>query len=116
MAEQINWSFTYEKNKTTSVHTAYAKAINFCKSHGPSPYYDEFIEAMNKIAEAARGGDEKEGGVINSFSKDLIEQFQHDLDKSAYDTQWKSNGVDIVKWCEWIEHISSRRGLRAVKC
>ena len=78
--EEINWSFTHKRDEHISVDEAYDKAINYCKYHGPSAYYEEFISAMKEIAAAADGVHENETRVIECFSKDLIEKFQHDID------------------------------------
>ena len=80
-ASEIKWSFNYEASKKTPVDAAYNKVINFCQGYGPSAVYPEFIKSMRAIANAARGIDENEYKVIDSFSNDLIERFQKDLDK-----------------------------------
>lgn len=79
-ASEIKWSFSYEESKASSVHEMYRKAVSFCQNYGPAPEYLEFIEAMKIIAAAANGTDKNELKVINSFSKDLIEQFQKDIE------------------------------------
>ncbi len=77
----ILWSFEYEESRKSSIEETYNKVINFCHSYGPAPQYDEFIKAMNVIAEASNGIEDKESAIINSFSKDLMERFQSDIDK-----------------------------------
>ncbi|WP_066628865.1 tellurite resistance TerB family protein [Labilibacter marinus] len=79
--EDIMWSFEYEESKNTTVEEVYNKVINFCHSYGPAAQYQEFINAMTVIAEAADGLDEKESKIINSFSKDLLARFQQDAEK-----------------------------------
>ena len=79
-AADVNWSFNYEESKNSSVEEIYKKVISFCQNYGPTPEYDEFIGAMKLVANASEGIDENESQIINSFSKDLIERFQHDLD------------------------------------
>lgn len=79
-AEQINWSFDYEVSKGKSVEEIYHKVISFCKHYGPAPQYNEFIEAINIVAEAVNGRDESEEKIIKSFSADLIKKFQRDID------------------------------------
>ncbi len=79
-AEQINWSFEYEASKEKSVDEVYNKVISYCKHYGPAPQYDEFIKAMEIVAEAAGGRDESENNIIESFSADLIKKFQRDMD------------------------------------
>jgi len=79
--DEILWSFEYEEAHNTSVEEIYKKVINFCHSYGPAAQYQEFIEAMNIIANAAEGVDENESKIINSFSKDLLARFQSDAEK-----------------------------------
>lgn len=80
-ASQIKWSFDYEETKNSSIEETYNKVINFCHSYGPTPEYDEFISAMKMVAKSSNGIDHNESEIISSFSKDLIERFQRDLDK-----------------------------------
>lgn len=82
-AKSIKWSFNYELNKQQDIDTLYNKVIDFCHHYGPSPVYEEFISAMRKVAEAFGGVDENEEKMISSFSADLIERFQADLDKNS---------------------------------
>ena len=77
----VQWSFNYEKSKAHDLEEVYKKVINFCHQYGPSPYYTEFISAMEKIAEAANGIDAKESEMIRSFSTDLTARFQQYLDR-----------------------------------
>jgi len=80
-SSQIKWSFDYEANKETSVDELYDKVINFCHGYGPEPEYVEFIDAMKIIANAPGWVHEKQSEMIHSFSEDLIERFQRDMDK-----------------------------------
>ncbi len=80
-ASEIKWSFNYEESADSSAEATYNKVINFCHSYGPTPEYNEFIDAMSFIAESSQGIDQNESRVISSFSKDLIERFQKDLDR-----------------------------------
>lgn len=80
-ASEIQWSFNYEASKNASVEETYNKVINFCHAYGPTPVYEEFIDAMKFVANASDGIDETESNIINSFSKDLIARFQRDLDR-----------------------------------
>lgn len=79
-AHEVSWSFQYEQSRNTGVQEAYKKAISFYQHHGPSPIYQEFIDAMSIVAAAANGTDQKEEALIHSFSKDLISRFQRELD------------------------------------
>lgn len=81
-ASEIKWSFNYEEGKNTSVEETYEKVINFCHGYGPTPIYEEFIDAMKFIANASDGIDQNESNIIHSFSKDLIARFQRDLDRN----------------------------------
>lgn len=80
-ASEIKWSFQYESSKNSTVEEVYNKVINACHSYGPTPEYEEFIEAMKLVANASDGIDENESNIINSFSKDLIARFQKDIDR-----------------------------------
>ena len=79
-AEEIKWSFIYEASRENNIEEVYNKVITSCHMNGPSPIYAEFIEAMNKVAEARNGIDKDEQEKIDSFSKDLIERFHRDID------------------------------------
>lgn len=79
----VKWSFNYETTKGTAIEDVYNKVINFCHHHGPSAHYPDFISAMEKIAAAANGIDEKEAAMIKSFSADLTARFQRDMDKKS---------------------------------
>lgn len=76
-AENVNWSFNYERRKENSIEDLYKKVINYCESHGPDKEYQFFIDLITEIAEASSGIDENERKIINSFSKDLIERFSN---------------------------------------
>jgi tellurite resistance protein len=80
--ESINWSFQYEKQKASDPEEVYKKVINTCHNYGPSPVYQEFIQAMEQIAAAAKGIDENEEKQMNSFSQNLTDRFKADLDKA----------------------------------
>jgi len=80
-AKEIKWSFNYEESKQPSIDDLYKKVITVCHRIGPSPLYNEFIEAMKTIAEASNGIDNNETKVISSFSADLIERFKKDIEK-----------------------------------
>lgn len=80
-ASDIKWSFNYEESRESSVEETYNKVIDFCHSYGPTPEYNEFIDAMKFVAKSSQGIDQNESEIINSFSQDLIERFQRDLDR-----------------------------------
>ncbi|MFK7756324.1 MAG: TerB family tellurite resistance protein [Flavobacteriales bacterium] len=80
-ASEIKWSFDYEESKNSSIEETYKKVINYCHSYGPAPEYKEFIDAMNFIAKSSAHVDKDESQIITSFSKDLIERFQRDIEK-----------------------------------
>jgi uncharacterized tellurite resistance protein B-like protein len=80
-ASEIKWSFDYEESRNASMEDTYSKVISFCQNYGPAPEYAEFIDAMNFIATASNGINQKESRLISSFSKDLIERFQRDVNK-----------------------------------
>ncbi len=79
-ASNIKWSFNYEWLRDEDAEVIYKKAITRCYDHGPSPEYKQFIDLMNEIAKASHGVDEKESAMIESFSKDLINQFMKDYE------------------------------------
>jgi uncharacterized tellurite resistance protein B-like protein len=80
-ASEIKWSFDYEDKKESDPEVVYDKVINFCHSYGPTPVYEEFIDAMKFVANAAGGLDQKESTIIQSFSADLISRFQRDIER-----------------------------------
>lgn len=83
LGNEILWSFEYEESKNSTIEDIYNKVINYCHSYGPTPVYEEFINSMTIIAEAAEGINTNESRIINSFSKDLLKRFQLDADKSS---------------------------------
>ncbi|WP_044208997.1 TerB family tellurite resistance protein [Flammeovirga sp. OC4] len=78
--EDIRWSFNYEAQKDTPVEDVYNKVIDYCKHYGPTNEYQEFIKAMEVVAEAADGVDDNETAVMQSFSHDLLTRFKKDLE------------------------------------
>lgn len=80
-SSEIQWSFNYEATRGRSVEEMYDKVIYFCKNYGPSPEYAEFIDAMKIVAEASDGIDNDESSIINSFTSDLIERFNRDIEE-----------------------------------
>lgn len=84
LGDEILWSFEYEASKLSSVDEIYNKVINFCHAYGPAPQYDEFIKAMNVIAESSNGVDADESKIITSFSRDLLERFKNDMEKLSF--------------------------------
>lgn len=82
-SSNIMWSFNYEAKKGRSVAEMYDKVIYFCKNHGPSPEYIEFIEAMKIVAAASNGIEKSESKIIESFSNDLLERFNQDIERNS---------------------------------
>ena len=80
-AEEIKWSFDYETAHQSDVETLYKKVIEIFSDHGPDEEYDYMIYALKKVAEASNGMEKKENNVIQSFSHDLLERFQKDIDR-----------------------------------
>jgi uncharacterized tellurite resistance protein B-like protein len=78
---EIEWSFFYEEKNNHNIDDVYKKVLDCCHSHGPSPIYVEFVEAMKTIANAVDGIDEKEEKFIQSFSADLLARFQRDAER-----------------------------------
>jgi len=81
LGTEILWSFEFEESHNSSVEEIYNKVINFCHVYGPAPQYDEFITAMKIVADASNGITANEHKLINSFSEDLMERFQRDIDR-----------------------------------
>lgn len=80
--EAIKWSFQYENNHESDPEEVYQKVISACHSYGPSPVYEEFIQAMKQIATAAEGIQTSESKKMQAFSKDLTDRFRADIEKS----------------------------------
>jgi uncharacterized tellurite resistance protein B-like protein len=79
-AKNISWSFNYERDKNTDPNAAYKKVVSFCHSYGPTAEYAEFIDVMQKIAEASGTVEPEQANIINSFSHDLTERFRKDVE------------------------------------
>jgi len=79
-AENIQWSFDYEHDKSRDIEALYQKVIDTCHKYGPSPIYVDFIETMHQIAEASNGIEKNEAKIIDSFSSDLLSRFKRDLE------------------------------------
>ncbi|NME71932.1 tellurite resistance TerB family protein [Flammeovirga aprica] len=78
--KDIRWSFNYEAKRNTPADVVYNKVIDYCKHYGPANEYQEFIKAMEVVAEAADGIDDNETAVMQSFSQDLLTRFKNDID------------------------------------
>lgn len=79
--DDIKWSFNYEAKKDTPMEEVYKKVIDYCQHYGPTAEYDEFIKAMEAVAEAAEGVDSSETAVMQSFSHDLLTRFAKDIEE-----------------------------------
>jgi uncharacterized tellurite resistance protein B-like protein len=80
-ASNIKWSFNYEWLRDEPAEEIYKKAIARCLKHGPAEEYVEMLDVMKQITDASEQTYRSEQKIINSFSKDLVEQFQKDIDK-----------------------------------
>lgn len=80
-ASSIKWSFDYEMKKEAEVELLYDRAITACHAYGPSPVYKEFADLMRELAKAAEGVDEREEELIKTFSQELQERFEADLER-----------------------------------
>ncbi len=81
-AQQIQWSFDYEKSRNTSLEEAYAKALETCKTYGPNEEYEHLFDILYQIAKASDGLDRLEAKVIVRFKLALKEHFmQLDLEE-----------------------------------
>ncbi len=88
-AKEIKWSFDYASDNNWDVEKTYQSVIFFCHEYGPAPEYTEFISSMKTIADAVKSTNDSEDKYINSFSKDLIERFQKDLDELKANSRLK---------------------------
>lgn len=79
-ASNIKWSFNYEWLNDEPAEQIYKKAITRCIKHGPAEEYAEMLDVMKQIAAASEDTYRSEQEIIDSFSRDLIAQFQKDLD------------------------------------
>jgi hypothetical protein len=77
--KDIEWSFSYEVARQSTVDEFYKKVIDTCKAHGPAPEYIEFIDAMKVISKAANGIEVSEQKIAHNFTQDLITKFKADL-------------------------------------
>ena len=76
---EILWSFNYEKSKSKDIKEAYNKALDICKTFGPSKEYIYLLEALEKIAAASDGISVEEKEIIDNFEADLRAKFRQDL-------------------------------------
>jgi uncharacterized tellurite resistance protein B-like protein len=76
-AQQIQWSFNYEKNRDTSLEESYTKALETCKDYGPSEEYEHLFDILYQIAKASDGLDRAEAKVIVRFKMALKEHFMN---------------------------------------
>lgn len=74
-AAEIEWSFNYEKKKTRTVEEAMAKALETCKSYGPSSEYAFLLEVLYLVAKASDGVQTEEQAIIDQFKRELTEHF-----------------------------------------
>lgn len=79
-AADIQWSFNYERKKSSSVEEVYAKVLDFCKYNGPHPEYQKMIEVMEAVANASAGVDQEEQDVMDTFVQTLTEKFRNDIE------------------------------------
>lgn len=74
-AKDILWSFNYESSKNQDVEDLYKKVIYACHDIGPNPEYQFMIEVLEAVAESSLGIEETEKRIIESFKKDLLDEF-----------------------------------------
>lgn len=79
-ANEIKWSFQYEKKKEKSLEEAYNKALMICQEYGPCPDYPFLFEVLDTIAAAADGVHEAEQKIINDFKQSLHDKFMKDAE------------------------------------
>lgn len=79
MGKEIKWSFEYEKGRGGSVGDLYKKVLEVYKDNGPDEEYSFIIYALEKVSEASTGINEGEKGLINNFSKELLQKFKKDI-------------------------------------
>jgi len=80
-AEDIQWSFNYEKDHHNDPEQLYTNVIDICYENGPDPEYQFLIDILEKVAAASQGITAREEEVIHNFSHDLIVRFRADLEK-----------------------------------
>jgi len=80
-ASNIKWSFNYEWLHDEPAVEIYKKALARCLKHGPAEEYAEMLDVMKQIAAASEETYRSEQEIINSFSRDLVNQFKEDIDK-----------------------------------
>ena len=83
-AQEIQWSFNYEKGQSISLEEAYDRALATCKEYGPTEEYAFLFEALDSIAAASDGIEASELEIIQRFKKELKEHFLN-LDISDLD-------------------------------
>lgn len=74
-AKEIEWSFVYEHERSSSVQEAYAKALDICKYYGPSTEYPFLFDAVRQVAGESQGISPEEKKIIEQFEGELKEHF-----------------------------------------
>jgi|GEM_PF-635549 len=78
-AEEIEWSFNYERKRGNDVAEVYKKAMQTFVDHGPASEYKRLLEIMEYVAAASNKIDYKELEMILSFQYDFKKRLKDDL-------------------------------------
>ncbi len=79
-AEEIEWSFQYERKKKNDPTEVYKKALQTFVDHGPDTEYARLLEFLEEVAKASEGFDYAEKEVILNFQYDFKERLKKDLE------------------------------------
>ncbi len=78
-AEEIEWSFNYERKRGNDVKEVYKKAMQTFVDYGPAQEYKRLLEIMEYVAAASNKIDPQELEMILSFQYDFKVQLKKDL-------------------------------------
>jgi len=78
-AEEIEWSFNYERKRKNDLAEVYKKAMQTFVDHGPDQEYKRLLEIMEYVAAASNKIDSRELEMILSFQYDFKQRLKKDL-------------------------------------
>ncbi len=78
-AEQILWSFCYEKSKGNKLNDAYKRSIQTLLDNGPHMDYVFLFDTLQQIANTNNRMNKKEGRVICSLEKRLMAHYREHI-------------------------------------
>lgn len=78
-ANNIKWSFEYEKRKENKLEAIYEKALSTFKEHGPDREYTYLIEILDNIIQHTQNSEDD--AQVTDIANNLRAQFVKDLEE-----------------------------------